>query len=110
MNDISIKHALLLWNRPMPGKASEFAVRPIGHDDYDRFDFKVGACFREWKELAKADDIIGLKLQLMIEVWHAVTFHGVAVGNVHKALLCIPEYRDMLADDCLPREFRGERE
>jgi hypothetical protein len=45
----------------------------------------------------------------MIEAWHIVAFHGVPVAMVRDALMVIPEYRDMLAHDCLPQEFRHER-
>jgi hypothetical protein len=53
---------------------------------------------------------MGQKLQLMIDAWDIAAFDGVPIDAVHKALLVIPEYRSMLADDCLPREFRHERD
>lgn len=105
MNDIPLRQALLLWNRT--GRAPHFAVRPLGHPDYDKFDHKVGACFRSWQE---QEDETKLRLQLLVEVWHAAAFYGIPVEAIKAELLCIPEYRDMLADDCLPREFWHERD
>ncbi|MFC0304410.1 hypothetical protein ACFSTI_29375 [Rhizorhabdus histidinilytica] len=52
----------------------------------------------------------GQKLQLMIEAWHVTAFHDIPSEKVHEALLVIPEYRSMLADDCLPDQYRHERE
>lgn len=106
MTDIALSEAVLLYNSGLGGEAPAFVVRPIGHHDYDRYQYKVGACFRAWQE---EDDLARLKLRLWIDVWHATAFYGVPVEMVHEALLVIPEYRDMLADDCLPREFRHER-
>lgn len=107
MTDIPLASALLLYNSNFGGKDPAFAVRPIGHRDYDRFEFKVGACFTTWRQ---ETDSAKLKLRLLVDVWHAVAFYGVPVEMAHEALLVIPEYRDMLADDCLPKQFRHERE
>jgi hypothetical protein len=104
--DIPIARALLLWNSGLNGGAPAFAVRPLGHDDYYRYDGQVGACFPSWRER----DTAGQKLQLMIEIWHIVAFYEVPVPMVHEGLLSIPEYRDMLASDCLPKRFQHERE
>lgn len=105
--DIPIGKAVLLYDSGLNGGTPRFAVRPIGHRDYDRYFYKVGACFTTWQ---KETDPHRLRLRLLVDVWHAVTFYGVPAEMAHKALLAIPEYRDMLADDCLPRAFRHERE
>lgn len=107
--DIPLANALLLWNAGWKGEQPAFAVRPLGHRDYDRYDFQVGACFREWQEKARTDPT-GLKLQAMIDIWHITAFYSVPAKMVHEAMLVVPEYRDMLADDCLPREFQHERD
>lgn len=107
MSDIPITHALLLWNDGRGSREPGFAVRPLGHDDYDRFTYKVGACFRTWQDETNPDR---LKLMLMIEAWHIVAFHGLPAEMVHEGLLMIPEYRSTLADDCLPNKCRHERE
>lgn len=105
--DIPLARALLLWNPGWKDSTPAFAVRPLGHQDYDRFSFKVGACFRDWQQETDPDK---LKLRLMIEAWHAEAFYAVPVSMIAEALLVIPEYRDMLADDCLPKQFQHERE
>jgi hypothetical protein len=103
--DIPIAEALVLWNSALNGGVPAFAVRPLGHDDYYEFDFQVGACFAAWREM----DTHGQKFKLLIDVWHVVGFYCVPIVLVLPELLRIPEYRDMLADDCLPKQFRSER-
>ena len=105
--DIPVRQALLLFDAAAEETEPRFAVRPIGHPDYDRYRIQVGACFRDWQE---ETDVSRLKLRLLVEVWHAVAFYGVPPKVAHEALLAIPEYRDMLADDCLPRQFFHERD
>lgn len=107
--EVALADALLLWNPGLNGNSPAFAVRPIGHPDYDQFSYKVGACFTSWRKMAK-ENPGALKLKAMIHIWHVVDFYGVPAQMVHEAMLCIPEYRDMLADDCLPVQFRHERD
>jgi len=107
MSDVPISKSLILYNSGLHGDEPAFAIRPLGHRDYDRYFYKVGACFREWQEETNVDR---LKLRLLIDVWHAVAFYNVPVELTKPELLRIPEYRDMLADDCLPKEFRHERD
>jgi len=45
----------------------------------------------------------------MVDAWHIVAFYDVPVGLVRDGLLVVPEYRDMLASDCLPPGFQHER-
>lgn len=106
MEDVSIREAMLLWDGALNREPPRFAVRPLGHDDYYRYGFQVGACFAGWQ---REESVETLKLQLMVEAWHVAAFHGVPISMIHDELLCIPEYRDTLADDVLPAEFRGER-
>lgn len=106
--DIPLANALLLWNAGWKGETPAFAVRPLGHRDYDRFDFQNGACFATWQDMAERDPK-GLRLKAMVEIWHVTAFYDVPAKMVHEALLCIPEYRDMLAEDCLPERYRPHR-
>lgn len=106
MPDIALKDALLLWDSGLNDEAPRFAIRPIGHPDYDSYAFKVGACFTDWRQ---ESDLDRLKLRFLIEIWHIVAFHDVPASLMRDALLVVPEYRDMLADDCLPKQFRFER-
>ena len=106
--DIPLAQALLLWDDASVG-CPRFMVRPLGHTDYYAYEFQAGACMRTWQELAERD-LDKLKLKAMIDIWHVVAFYGVPAQMVHEAMLCIPEYRDMLADDCLPDQFRHERD
>lgn len=107
--DIPLANALLLWNAGWKDKEPAFIVRPLGHRDYDRYQFQVGACFRKWQETAETNPE-GLRLQAMIDIWHITAFYDVPVKMVHEGMLVVPEYRDMLADDCLPKKFQDERD
>ena len=93
---------MLVWSNGGP-------VAVIAHPDRrglsDSYEKSAGACFASWRGMAETNR----RLQLMVDAWHASAFYGVPVADVHRALLVIPEYRDMIADDCLPREYRQER-
>lgn len=101
--DIPLSEAMLAWSRGGP-------VAVIPHPDErglsDRYEMTAGACWSHWRR----SDEKTLKLKLMVEVWHLAAFYDVPPADLHKALLVIPEYRDMLADDCLPTEFQHERD
>lgn len=105
MEDVALENALLLWDSGLNGGNPAFAVRPLGHPDYDQYDFQNGACFRTWREMTCQ----GRRLKFMVELWHIVAFYAVPIDLMRPALLVIPEYRDMLADDCLPKQFQAER-
>lgn len=105
--NIPLARALLLWDSGMGGEP-RFAVREIGHRDYDRFSMSGGACYTSWKELA-ATNPDKLRTQAMIELWHIAAFYAVPTALIHEAMLVVPEYRNMLADDCLPKEYQHER-
>jgi hypothetical protein len=106
MSDIPLAEAMLLWNSGFNGATPAFAVRPLGHDDYYRYGSQVGACFTDWRKM----DDQRRRLQLMIDAWHIVAFYEVPIELVRDGLMVIPEYRNMLASDCLPKQFRHERE
>ena len=65
--------------------------------------------FQQLADMAKSDPK-GLRLKAMVEIWHITAFYEVPATLVHEAMLCIPEYRDMLAEDCLPKQYRHERD
>lgn len=100
--DIPISEAMLCWSTGGP-------VRVVEHPDYhgrsDAYEKTAGACYAYWRNLSPER----MQLQLLIDAWHIAAFYQVPVRDVHEALLVIPEYRSMLADDCLPREFAHER-
>lgn len=106
MQDVPLANAMLLWNSGLNGGTPACVVRPLGHDDYYKYGSSVGACFTDFRKL----DARGQKLQIMIDAWHVAAFYAVPVEVVHQAMLVIPEYRSMLADDCLPKQFRHERD
>lgn len=106
MNDVPIAEAMLLWNSGLNGGTPAAVVRPLGHDDYDVFTYSSGACWMRWRTSSVKEQ----KLQLMVDAWHVAVFYAVPIEAVHEALLVIPEYRDMLADDRLPVRFAHERE
>ncbi len=103
MRDIPINDAMLCWTR---GEGVKVVLHPDTRGESDAYRSSVGACFGDWRK----KDRTGQRLQLMIDAWHIAAFYEIPAERVHQALLVIPEYRDMLADDCLPREFRHERD
>ena len=107
MADIPIAHAMLCWNDGFDGKKPSFAIirHPDGLHASDPYRYSVGACFDYWARL----DANELKLRLLIESWHIVAFYSVPAPLVHEGLLAVPEYRDMLATDCLPEPFLRQR-
>lgn len=102
-HDIPLREAMLVWT---DGEAVGVIEHPDKRELSDSFDMSVGACFTVWRK--RTDE--QRRLQLMVDAWHIAAFYNVPADAIHQALLSIPEYRDMLADDCLPREYRNERE
>ncbi len=107
--DIPLANALLLWNDGWKDHEPAFVVRPLGHRDYDRYRFQVGACFAKWQDMAVSNPE-GLRLQAMVDIWHITAFYDVPVNLVHEGMLVVPEYRELLADDCLPEQYQHERD
>lgn len=101
--DVPLENAMLVWTR-----GEKVGVVPHPHTKHLSADFtsSVGACFASWDNL----DDTGRRLQLMLDAWHTSAFYDIPSEDVHEALLCIPEYRAMLADDCLPERYHHERE
>lgn len=108
MADIPLAQALLLWNSGFSGAKPAFAVRPLGHDDYWVYDGQNGACEARWQKFA-SESPEKLLLLAMVELWHIAAFYKVPVEMIHKEMLVVPEYRKILADDCLPKEWQLER-
>lgn len=103
MQDIPINDAMLCWTR---GDSVKVVLHPDKRGESGAYRSSVGACFTDWRK----KDLRGQKLQLMIDAWHVTAFSDIPSERVHEALLVIPEYRDMLADDCLPKQFQHERD
>lgn len=103
MADIPLREAMICWNR-------DGGAIVVPHPDErglaDDYHTSVGAAFGYWREMTHERRL----LQMFIEGWHAINFYGVKPEDMHQALLSIPEYRDTLADDCLPDQFRDDRE
>lgn len=105
--DIPLSNAMLCWNNGFHGATPSVAVVrwPDKIGASDAYQLSVGACFTDFR----SKDERGQKLQIMIDAWHVAAFYDVPVAMVHEAMLVVPEYRDMLADDCLPSQYRHER-
>lgn len=109
VQDIQLCDALLLWNLHPRKDLPPFAVRSLGHSDYERYEYQNGACMREWQEFATLP-APALLAKAIVELWHIVAFCKVPVDLVHAEMLKVLEYRNMLADECLPPEFQHERD
>ena len=102
-SDIPLSEAMLCWSTGGPARIVEHPDERGLSDDYEK---TAGACYAYWRGQSRER----MQLQLLVDAWHAAAFNGVPVRELHQALLVIPEYRSMLADDCLPREFAHERD
>lgn len=100
--DVPVSDAMLVWSS---GEKVGVVPHPDDRGLADDFRSSVGACFTSWREQTTE----GQKAMLMVEAWHVAAFYDIPAKAVHEAMLCIPEYRDMLADDCLPKQYRSER-
>jgi hypothetical protein len=78
---------------------------PLNHFVGDNFASSTLAVFRAFRDAS--DDT--RRLRLMVELWHSAAFRGESIAKLHEAALRIPEYRDLLADDCLPARYAHER-
>lgn len=111
--DVRIRDAMLLYTSPKcfsdPPEnrtAGRATVVPWPEPNLpDHWFSSVGACFASWRDMSTHDQ----KFRLLIDAWHAAVFQEVTPQRLHEALLCIPEYRDMIADDCLPACYKSER-
>ena len=68
----------------------------------DRYSHVFGACDPYWSECSRD----ALRGELLMQIWHAVTFLDVPPAAVHEALLVVPEYREIMLAESLPREYR----
>lgn len=91
-SDIPIGEAMLVWTNAQK-------VGVVRWPDTSRrsrdFVCSVGACFLGWRRSSTEQQ----KLQLLIEAWHIALRDLIPAEALHTAMLCIPEYRDILADD-----------
>jgi len=108
VDDIMLRDALLLWNAGLNARKAAFAVRPLGDPDAQMYEYQNGACMDEWRAFADLPEP-ALLAKAMVELWHIVAFSNVPAAMVHAEMIRVPEYRNMLADDCLPSAFRHER-
>ncbi|WP_189675012.1 hypothetical protein [Sphingomonas glacialis] len=100
--DIELENAMLVWTR---GEKVAVVRHPDTKGLSDEYQSSVGACFAHWRK----KDTNGRRLQMMIDAWHVAAFYEIPAEQIHEALIVIPEYRDMLASDCLPKRFQAER-
>lgn len=96
--NIPLADALFLWDS---GSEPRFAVRERGHPDYCDYEYKVGAAWAGWSALS-ADERL---TQTLVDIWHVAAFYRVPINLIHEAMLVVPEYRDILANDVL--EYRA---
>lgn len=68
----------------------------------DRFPHVFGACDPYWSD--HGED--ALRGELLVQIWHAVTLLGVLPSAIHEALLVLPEYRDLMPIEALPKPYR----
>lgn len=98
--DIPLKSAMIAWN-PAGLPADQYPGLVIvvpWPDQSDRtksFCCTIGACLTDWQETSP----INRMRMLFVEVWHIVCRDGIDLALMHRALMVIPEYRDMLSQE-----------
>lgn len=88
MTDIPLENALLLWDSDFKG-GGRFAVRPLGHGDYWRFDCQGGACWTAWREADPATRLTLLAEKLL----DIVANYHLPWSMIDDVMRVVPEYR-----------------
>jgi len=104
MTNIPLYDAMLCWDHET-GRAL-IVHHPDRRGLSDDYGGTSGACFTKWRK--QTDQ--WRRLQMLVDAWHAVAFYAIPAMAMHEALMVVPEYRHMLASDCVPQWVRDERE
>jgi hypothetical protein len=102
--DVPLYDAMLCWDRR--DRTAKIIRHPDTRDASAPYASSAGACYTDWRDKPE----LGRKLQFMIDLWHIVAFDNIPHDVAHQAALVVPEYRDMLARDCLPEDYQHERD
>ena len=93
--DVPLAHAMLCWE---PETSSAGIIR---HPDEcgvsDMYLMSTGACYRQWQSYSETERM----LNLLVEALHAIGRDDVSSGAVINALMSVPEFRELCADDML---------
>ena len=92
--EIPIEKAMILWNTKSEGGQIKVVDHPGRGRDRQLLS-SGGACYAYWREMTTEQR----KAQLMVEAWHIVVRDGLDPMDVHRALMVVPEYRDMMSGD-----------
>lgn len=97
--DIDLAEAVICTDKDF----NRVAVCHIGQTQAPSLDypFIFGACFPYWQRAGDA----GRVTDLLIEIWHAVAVLGISADVINEALMIIPQYRDIMPPEIVPRKF-----
>jgi hypothetical protein len=112
MGDIPLAEAMIAWNTGKKGwnrngEMGDGRVAVIPHPDrrdlqsYLGLRMTSGACYADWHTCSSEERLTSL----MCVAWKMACRDGVPLGNIHRALMAIPEYRANLpVDFCIMEE------
>ena len=93
--DVPLAHAMLCWE---PETSSAGIIRhPDERDVSDMYLMTAGACYRQWQHFNDTERM----LNLLVEALHAIGRDDVGSAAVINALMSVPEFRELCADDML---------
>lgn len=93
--DVPLAHAMLCWE---PETSSAGIIRhPDERGVSDMYLMSAGACCRQWQSYSDTERM----LNLLVEALHAIGRDDVSSGAVINALMSVPEFRELCADDML---------
>jgi len=101
--DVPLEHAMVLWDPLEPAPAPVVVVAHPNEDD-DVYSASAGACTMPWPVL----DTTGRLLRLFGLFQQLTVYYKIPPADVHRAFLCIPEYRRSVIIGTLPDELRPE--
>lgn len=112
MGDIPLEDAMIAWNTGKKGWNSDghdgdgrvAVIRHPDSRDWQTFldlGMTSGACYADWHTCSNEERLTSL----LCVAWKMACRDGVSLGNIHRALTVIPEYRATLpVDFCIMEE------
>lgn len=68
----------------------------------DAYPHVFGACDPFWAECGREAQ----QGELLLQIWHMVALLGMDPVRLHQALVVIPQYRELMPVEALPRPYR----
>lgn len=96
MGKVTLNNAMLLWNRGENGGDAKMVDHP-GSFRFPEFGMSACACYSIWNNLTEDERVTNI----LAEALAAIVRDGANGRAVVKAIMTVPEVRDVLAEDIL---------